>query len=340
MGGKLNGTKYFLTENFNLITDPINEFVMSFHPPILIKNLILLIFISIVSQYFCFGLSFAGATKPGQDSKEAKDLKNGEYASFTPEGDIRRFSGETLYYDIDFMIFSQAATAQISFFEENGKYKSLLTVETRGFVGFITSYVKHVYEATFDIVENGKRLRTLNFEREVIEGEKREKIVHALDHSSLLHSMFFYQNKNLINQFKKPLPLGYQDDVLGAFYNIRNAVYGEVEKGQTFEIPTFWTKFADDKDKVKQPKPMLVRILTDEERKRVDQEEDGGKFTSSNLLVKMLVPSDLYETKNGELYYWASNHLIPTESIYKDFILFGDLHIKFVKREFRPNGNP
>lgn len=312
---------------------------MSFQPPISIKSLILLIFISIVSQCFCFGFSFAGEPKPGQDSKEAKVLKNGEYASFTPEGDIRRFSGETLYYDIDFMIFSQAATAQISFFEENGKYKSLLTVETRGFVGFLTSYVKHVYEATFDIVENGKRVRTLNFNREVIEREGRERIVHALDHSSLLHYMFFYQNKNLVNRFKKPLPMGYQDDVLGAFYNIRNGVYGKVEKGKIFEIPTFWTKVASDTDKEQQPKPMLVQILTDAERQQVEQEEDEGKLESSKLLVKMLVPSDLYETKNGEVYYWASNHLIPTESIYKDFILFGDLNIKFVKREFHPNGN-
>jgi hypothetical protein len=197
-----------------------------------------------------------------------------------------------------------------------------------------------VYEATFEVVDNGKRLRTLKFYREVTVGDEKERIVHALDHSSLLHYMFFYQNKDLMNRFKKPLPSGYQDDVLGAFYNIRNAVYGEVKKGKTFEIPTFWTKFADDEDEAKKPKPMLVRILTDEERKRVDQKEDRGKSTSSKLLVKMLVPSDLYETKNGELYYWASNHLIPTESIYKDFILFGDLHIKLVKREFHTEVNP
>lgn len=305
-----------------------------------IKFFILLIFASIISQGFCVGITFAGSPHLSQDFKESKVLENGEYASFKPEGDIRRFAGETLYYDIDFMIFSQAAKAKISFFKENQKYKSILTVETQGFVGFITSYVKHAYEATFEVVDNGKRLRTLKFDREVTVGDGKERIVHALDHSSLLHYMFFYQNKNLINQFKKPLPTGYQDDVLGAFYNIRNAVYGEVEKGQTFKIPTFWTKFADDKDEVKQPKPMLVQILTDEERKRVDQEEDGGKLTSSKLLVKMLVPSDLYETKNGKLYYWASKHLIPTESIYKDFILFGDLHIKLVKREFQKNGNP
>jgi len=305
-----------------------------------IKVFIFLVFASIMSQGFCFGITFAGSPHLSQDFKESKILDNGEYASFKPEGDIRRFSGETLYYDIDYMIFSQAATAQISFFEENGKYKSLLTVETRGFIGFITSYVKHVYEATFDIVDNGKRLRTLKFNREVTVGGDRERIVHALDHSSLLHSMFFYQNKKLINQFKKPLPTGYQDDVLGAFYNIRNGVYGKVEKGQKFEIPTFWTKGTEEKNKGQQPKPMLVQILTGAERQQVEQEEDEGKLRNSKILVKMMVPSDLYETKNGELYYWASNHFIPTESLYKDFILFGDLHIKFVKREFHPKENP
>ena len=322
--------------NFWLTEGPPNEVVMCFQSIKSIKVFILLLFASILSQGFCFGITFAGSPHLIQDFKESKVLDNGEYASFKPEGDIRRFAGETLYYDIDFMIFSQAATAKISFFEENHKYKSVLTVETQGFVGFITSYVKHVYEATFDIVGNGKRLRTLRFDREVTVGNGQERIVHALDHSSMFHYMFLYQNKNLINQFKKPLPMGYQDDVLGAFYNIRNGVYGKVEKGQHFKIPTFWTKGTEEKNKRQQPKPMLVQILTDAERQQLEQEEDEGKLENSRILVKMLVPSDLYETKNGELYYWASNHFIPTEAIYKDFILFGDLHIKFVKREFRP----
>ena len=313
---------------------------MNSQPTKSIKIFILLIFTSIVSQIYGFDLSSAEAPPQSKNSKISKILGHGEYASFTPEGDIRRFAGETLYYDIDFMIFSRAATAQMSFFEENGKYKSLLIVETQGFVGFLTSYVKHVYEATFDIVDNGKRLRTLKFDRVVTVGDDREQIVHTLDHFSLSHYMFFFKNKNLINQFKKPLPQGYQDDVLGAFYNIRNGVYGKVEKGRNFEIPTFWTKVAEDKNKGQQPKPMLVQILTDAERQQVEQEEGRSKLESSKLLVKMLVSSDLYETKNGELYYWASNHFIPTESIYKDFILFGDLHVKFVKREFRPKGNP
>lgn len=54
------------------------------------------------------------------------------------------------------------------------------------------------------------------------------------------------------------------------------------------------------------------------------------------MLMKVQVPSDLFETEKGELSYWVSEHLIPLEAIYKDFILFGDLHFKFAKGTLQP----
>ena len=60
----------------------------------------------------------------------------GKYSSFIPKGDIRRFAGETLTYDIDFLFFDKAATAKVRFFEYKGKYFSTLSAETKGVVGF------------------------------------------------------------------------------------------------------------------------------------------------------------------------------------------------------------
>ena len=46
----------------------------------------------------------------------------GEFASFEPQGDIRRFAGETLDFDISFLVFENAANATVGFYEDDGKY--------------------------------------------------------------------------------------------------------------------------------------------------------------------------------------------------------------------------
>jgi len=278
--------------------------------------------------------SLAGARKAASSPQKIDQL--GKFDSFTLNGDIRRFAGETLYYDVDFMIFSNAAEAQMSFYEENGKFKCLLVAQTKGFVGFLTSYVKHIYKASFDIIDNGKRLRTATFDREIIVGDDRERIFHAMDHAGHRHLWFIYENGKLIKQFNKSLPENiYQDDVLGAFYNFRNAAYGEIKKGRSYDIPTFWTK-GGPQDSSSNIKKMSIYVPTDPEKRAYEKQEGGGTLKGTEMLMKVQVPSDLFETKNGELYYWTSAHLIPLEAIYKDFILFGDLHFKFAKGTLQP----
>jgi len=270
--------------------------------------------------------AFAEATKT--ESIEQKIDQWGKYDSFILEGDIRRFAGETLTYDLDFMIFSNAGHAQISFYEENGQFKCILVAETKGFVGWLTSYVKHIYKASFYIVDGGKKLRTATFEREIIVGNERERIFHAMDYASMRHLWFVFNNDDLIRQFNEPLSENAQlDDVLAAFYNFRNAAYGKIETGRSYHIPTFWTK----DDQPEKENEMSIHIPTESERRNYEEAEGAGEMEGSQRLMKVQVPSDLFETENGELYFWASEHLIPLEAIYKDFILFGDLHFRLSK---------
>jgi hypothetical protein len=269
------------------------------------------------------------AHTPESNSKSSNAEAIGTFASFSPKGDIRRFAGETLFFEMDYMIFTKAAQAQISFYEENGKFKSILVAETKGIVGFLTSYVKHVYKSTFDIIDDGNRLRTALFEREIIVGDRRERVVHAMDYASMRHRWFLYENDTLVNQFNESIAgKGHLDDVLGLFYNFRNGVYGKIEKGQNYTIPTFWTKSKNEKE----ISPMQIYVTTDSERRKYEEEEGGGQVEGATMLAKMKVPSDLFDTKKGDEYFWSSKHFIPLEAVYKDFILFGDLHIKLVKQ--------
>ena len=243
---------------------------------------------------------------------------HGQYASFIPKGDIRRFAGETLTYDIDFLFFDKAATAKVRFFEHKGKYFSTLTAETKGIVGFFTNYRKHYYKAAFDIVDEGRRVQTSKFERDVIIGKDKERTVHFLDYASRTHFWFLFSDGNLKKRSRDPIPEEvFYDDILAFFYNFRNGVYGDLEKGGTYKINTLPENSM---------KSITTYITTEEEEEQFRLQEQRAK--GDEMLLKVLIPKDVFKTGTGELVFWASNHYIPLETTIKDYLLLGDLHGK------------
>ncbi len=130
---------------------------------------------------------------------EPANLPLGEYVAFQPDGGIRRFIGETLHIDISFLWFENAATARVGLYEQDGMIYSTLEAETRGVVGFLTDYRKHYYKATFDIVDNGKRVRSRKFERKVIIGGQEEQTRNIFDYDT--HTHWWYK-KSTANKLK------------------------------------------------------------------------------------------------------------------------------------------
>lgn len=242
----------------------------------------------------------------------------GEYSSFTPKGDIRRFAGETLTYNIDFLFFDNAATAKVRFYEYKGKYYSTLSAETKGVVGFFTNYRKHYYKASFDIIDKGRRVRTSKFERDVINGEDQERTVHFLDYASRTHFWFLFNNGELKKRHRDPIPEEVIfDDILAFFYNFRNGVYGDLKKGGNFTINTLPEKSMKDIT-------AYINTEKEEEEFRIDE----GRPKNNEMLLKVTIPKDVFKTESGELVFWASNHYIPLETTIKNYLLLGDLHGK------------
>ncbi len=242
----------------------------------------------------------------------------GKYSSFIPKGDIRRFAGETLTYDIDFLFFEKAATAKVRFFEYKGKYFSTLSAETKGVVGFFTNYRKHYYKASFDIIDQGRRVRTNKFERDVIIGKDKERTVHFLDYISRTHFWFLFSGGELKERSRDPIPENVVfDDILAFFYNFRNGVYGDLKKGTTYKIDTIPDLSM---------KNITTYIGTEEEEEQLRIDENRAK--NDEMLLKVQIPKDVFKTETGELVFWASNHYIPLETTIKDYLLLGDLHGK------------
>jgi hypothetical protein len=257
------------------------------------------------------------------------NLKNvklgpGEYESFTPAGDIRRFAGESLIIDISFLSFFNAAKANVSFYEKGGTYYAILESETKGFVGFFTAYRKHRYKSTFEVVDNGRRLRTKKFEQEITTGKTVEKATHIFDYANRVTWSFEYKNGKMIKENQRKLPEGFSfEDILATFYNFRNSVYGKIQKQAKYNLADQGTK------------KIAIYISGEEEAKQYGK-ENGHNVREDELLLKAVIPKEVFKTEKGELVFWISKHLIPLETTVKDYILLGDLHAVLKERNFTP----
>gem|GEM_PF-1006888 len=306
---KTNGKVIFKLNNANFM--PLNNH----------KILQLILF-----AFFAIMVFIINPTAHGQTNTVV--TSPGLYKTFSPTGNIRRFFGETIYFDISFLWFENAAEAKISLFQKNDQIQARLEAKTKGFIGWFTAYRKHVYEANLEIVDNGSRLRSKEFYRMVDDGSTLEKSEHFLDYNQRKHSWKKTRNGETFENKSEEIPVGTNfDDILTAFYNFRNSVYGKLERGQSFEIPTLPEKGH---------KTLTVQIRSEEEEKSARMLEN--RPFADELLLRVKIPKEIFKTENGEIFFWASKHFVPLETTVKDYILFGDLHALFAKREFNLSG--
>jgi len=211
----------------------------------------------------------------------------------------------------------------VSFFAERGKYFSVLEASTKGFVGFFTSYRKHFYKTEFEIIDNGKKLRPKTFLRQVTIGSQVETTRHNFDYVNRLHSWEKHVNEDKVESGQREIPPeGAFNDILTSFYNVRNSIYGKLENGRKFKIRTIPEKGHAE---------ISVHIWSKQDQERFRIEEEREK--RDELLFNIIVPKEIFKTKTGELRAWISKHYVPVETTVKDYILLGDLHAKFTRRE-------
>jgi len=247
----------------------------------------------------------------------------GKYPGFKAKGDITRFEGETLYYDISFLWFDNAASAKVQFFKKRGRYYSTLEASTKGFVGFFTSYRKHFYKTEFEIIDDGKSLRPISFLRQVTIGDQAEITRHQFNYNTRKHTWSKFSNDKEIETGINDIPADHSfHDILTAFYNVRNGSYGPLTKGNHFKIKTIPEKGHDE---------ISVHISSEQEEEAFRVVE--GREKKDELLLNIIVPKAIFQSTTGELMVWSSTHYIPVETTVKDYILLGDLHAKFTHRE-------
>lgn len=234
------------------------------------------------------------------------------------------FAGEELNYEISFLFLKKAAVAKMLFkpAEQKGRYIALLKGETLGVVGWLTKYRTDTYRSVMEEIDGGKRLRSISFEENVKIGKKTRTYFHEFDYQKRKWSKQSSRRGVRRRSAEAPIPEGKTyDDFLCASYNFRYGVYGPVERGKTFVIPTFPRKGSSSYE---------IKIATKAEEQRARAEDKVGSI--AEYLIQLKLDPEITDSKTGIIEGWLTKDIYPVEGIIKDVILFGDVRGKLIKR--------
>ncbi len=229
---------------------------------------------------------------------------------------ITDFLKEKVDYDISFLWFKRAAVGRLEFLPDGDGYKAVLRAETKGFVGFFTSYRKHLYISHLTYLPEENRFRVSLFERHVIIKDREEKTFNYLDYEKGVYSWKDYKGGRLVEDKSEPIPEGQEyEDILSAFYNFRLGLYGPIQKGRDFQVRTMPEKGRSTID---------VSIAGDEEAKK-GRRFFGDSFDDRLVYVKVKVPKEIFNSKTGEVSILIDDKILPIHGIVEDYVGFGDV---------------
>jgi hypothetical protein len=233
------------------------------------------------------------------------------------------FKGEELVYEIGFWLFKKAALGKLSFsgMDKKGHYMAILQAETLGVLGWMSRHRVDSYRSTMEEIDGGKRLRSISFEEDVKIGSTLRRRIHQFDYQKGKWIQLRQRKDGTMEKTEEEIPSGrIYDDFLTASYNFRYGVYGEIERGRTYTVPTFPRKGSSNYE-VK-----VVGTEEEEKSKKSEKFKDGKDF-----YVRLFLDPEITHSKEGLVEGWLSKEHYPMEGKIKDVVLFGDVKGTLIK---------
>jgi len=226
------------------------------------------------------------------------------------------FLNQDFWYDISFLWFSKAAEGHFYFEkgEEPSEYRAVLDAETKGFIGWLSSYRRQRYVSVMDLVstDKGRMLRTKYFSQEIRKGDQSEIVESFIDYTNLTITTRESNpgEKTAVSVETIPKDIIYHD-FLSAYYNFRGGVFGVKKKGDIFKVDTLPRKGVSHID---------VTIADEETEKgrKIDMED-------AHFLVRLDLDKRLFGQKDGEVWVWADKDFVPVMGEVRHISFFGDV---------------
>jgi hypothetical protein len=236
---------------------------------------------------------------------------------------------EEFHYDVRFLWFHRAAESRLRI-RRISKYRYLaeMVAETKGFIGFVTSYRKNYYASEMKYIPHKRRLIPLRFTKIVVIGNLVRTTHSENDYGKRIHFWIVSENEVVKDRGSEPIPYGtIYEDLLSGFFNLRNGAYGPIERGrrititsQPYSRPRFGTQGNLEKAIARQFVIRIASLPVEQEYRR-----RSGRVNKKGFLIQVNVPNDFFGQNTGDVLVWLNEKLIPVAAVVEDVILFGDV---------------
>jgi hypothetical protein len=229
---------------------------------------------------------------------------------------LNAFRGETLSYDIAFLWFERLAVAEFSLTksDEPNRYRAVLEARTLGIASWLTGNRRQRYVSYLRLADDGS-LRPESYDADMY------RTKGGMVTSRLKNWVYDYPRRQIIEKVTrngrespvKRYSMGegaYPYDILGAFYNFRAGLFGPVQGGASYQIPSFARGGSTD---------IAIAVLPENRRPKDTPLPAGG------LVVKVVLDPEVFDTGDGTLYIWFDGDMRPGKVIVKDVVGLGDV---------------
>ncbi len=241
-----------------------------------------------------------------------------------------KFCGESLIYDLSFMVIFQAAECQVMLMPNpnGGGYLGILSAQTKGLVNWVTKQRKHIYRAYMNETDSGHRLQSWYFEKIVLKGEEKVETRYWLDYKNRRIYYQMLQQNRLVYMDCYDIPPGVvYDDIISAFYNFRAGSYGVLKPSQAYVI-----------NSIPMQNVSTFNIYTLGPAEEAQKRRSLGWNDRGNYLVRALISKDVFGTKAGIVYGLLDKNSMPLSGVVEDVIGFGN--VEGLLRQAYFNGKP
>lgn len=232
-----------------------------------------------------------------------------------------KYVGERLVYKLSFLLFDEAATCSTSLAQSKtpGLFIGTFIGETKGFVGWVTSYRKYTYTSKMRLINNGREFRTVSFKTEKRIGDRLVVIETKFDYKENMINTLITENGNR-QIYRFPIKGGIKfDDIISGFYNTRSKNSDEIKEGAYFDLKSF----TNNKTSV-----FNIHIQSVKEKRRNTLFSD--RYKRDNFIFKIKIAKEIFGSKEGLLCIAINREHLPVKLIIEDVLLFGDVEGEFL----------
>lgn len=261
-----------------------------------------------------FAISFFFRGPAFASSPELLKNDNGKEALSIGE----TFAGEELKYDISVWFFNGVAESRLVLKEDGpGRYVATLSAKTNGIIDTILRHRRDKYTARLRVSDDGKRFLTESFEKEVeMDGKGTRRSVHKVDYKARTVTWKSWGGGRPDKAGVEKIPDGmYTDDPIGAFYNFRFGVYGDITEGKDYKIITF-----PKEDRIPN---ISIRIAHEKELR-----QRNTRRVPADILADAKIDKELFGSANGDIEIFFTREMLPVQAIAKGVTFFGDVRGK------------